>query len=146
MLLAVAQQEDEVPSVRREAIAALVALLEDDKRKVEVSNPGSCKKHDCNVRSPGAASSEDSCNVEAHSMIDTRSLHLQLADRGGLPVLVGLSETDEAWLRDLRAASMPWSDHRRYVDRASSEVVGTSVVLACAACGQRGPAGAGGAE
>jgi len=37
MLLAVAQQEDEVPTVRREAIAALVALLEDDKRKVEVS-------------------------------------------------------------------------------------------------------------
>ena len=37
MLLAVAQQEDEVPSVRREAIAALVALLEDDKRKIEVS-------------------------------------------------------------------------------------------------------------
>ena len=36
MLLAVAQQEDEVPSVRREAIAALVTLLEDDKRKEEV--------------------------------------------------------------------------------------------------------------
>lgn len=40
MLLAVAQQEDEVPTVRREAIAALVALLEDDKRKVEVSAHG----------------------------------------------------------------------------------------------------------
>jgi len=40
MLLAVAQQEDEVPTVRREAIAALVALLEDDKRKVEVSARG----------------------------------------------------------------------------------------------------------
>ncbi len=38
MLLAVAQQEDEVPSVRREAIAGLVALLEDDKRKVEVND------------------------------------------------------------------------------------------------------------
>ncbi len=36
MLLAVAQQDDEVPSVRREAIAALVTLLEDDKRKEEV--------------------------------------------------------------------------------------------------------------
>ncbi len=36
MLLAVAQQEDEVPTVRREAIAALVAVLEDDKRKIEV--------------------------------------------------------------------------------------------------------------
>lgn len=36
MLLAVAQQEDEVPTVRREAITALVALLEDDKRKIEV--------------------------------------------------------------------------------------------------------------
>jgi len=31
---------------------------------------------------------------------------MQLADRGGLPVLVELSETDDAWLRDLRAASM----------------------------------------
>ena len=31
---------------------------------------------------------------------------LQLADRGGLPVLVELSDTDDAWLRDLRAASM----------------------------------------
>ena len=39
MLLAVAQQEDEVPTVRREAIAALVAVLEDDKRKVEVRLP-----------------------------------------------------------------------------------------------------------
>ena len=39
MLLAVAQQEDEVPTVRREAIAALVAVLEDDKRKVEVGTP-----------------------------------------------------------------------------------------------------------
>lgn len=39
MLLAVAQQEDEVPTVRREAIAALVAVLEDDKRKVEVRVP-----------------------------------------------------------------------------------------------------------
>ena len=37
MLLAVAQQEDEVPTVRREAIAALVAVLEDDKRKIEVT-------------------------------------------------------------------------------------------------------------
>ena len=37
MLLAVAQQEDEVPTVRREAIAALVAVLEDDKRKLEVA-------------------------------------------------------------------------------------------------------------
>lgn len=36
MLLAVAQQDDEVPSVRREAIAALVTLLEDDSRKLEV--------------------------------------------------------------------------------------------------------------
>ncbi len=36
MLLAVAQQEDEVPSVRREAIAALIPLLEDDTRKEEV--------------------------------------------------------------------------------------------------------------
>lgn len=36
MLLAVAQQEDELPSVRREAIAALVPLLEDDTRKEEV--------------------------------------------------------------------------------------------------------------
>ena len=38
MLLAVAQQEDEVPTVRREAIAALVAVLEDDKRKIEVAS------------------------------------------------------------------------------------------------------------
>lgn len=44
MLLAVAQQEDEVPTVRREAIAALVAVLEDDKRKIEVSLP-SVKAH-----------------------------------------------------------------------------------------------------
>ena len=94
MLLAVAQQEDEVPSVRREAIAALVALLEDDKRKVEVSYPGSGKNNDWNERSPGAASSEDSCNVQAHSMVDTRSLRAQPAGRGGLPVLVGLSETE----------------------------------------------------
>lgn len=36
MLLAVAQQEDEVPTVRREAVTALVVLLEDDKRKEEV--------------------------------------------------------------------------------------------------------------
>ena len=39
MLLAVAQQEDEVPTVRREAITALVAVLEDDKRKIEVGIP-----------------------------------------------------------------------------------------------------------
>ena len=32
-------------------------------------------------------------------------LCLQLADRGGLPVLVELAESDDAWLRDLRAAS-----------------------------------------
>lgn len=30
---------------------------------------------------------------------------MQLADRGGLPVLVELAESDDAWLRDLRAAS-----------------------------------------
>jgi hypothetical protein len=39
MLLAVAQQEDEVPSVRREAVSALTLLLEDDTRKIEVGLP-----------------------------------------------------------------------------------------------------------
>ncbi|BDA48009.1 probable protein FAN at N-terminal half [Coccomyxa sp. Obi] len=63
MLLAVAQQEDEVPSVRREAIAALVPLLEDDMRKEE------------------------------------------LAERGGLPVLVALAQSEDVVLRDLQAAS-----------------------------------------
>ena len=54
MLLAVAQQEDEVPTVRREAITALVAVLEDDKRKIEVGIPsqeaplaGACSVHMC---------------------------------------------------------------------------------------------------
>ena len=43
----------------------------------------------------------------ARCKLDPFSLVLvQLADRGGLPVLVSLSETDDAWLRDLRAASM----------------------------------------
>lgn len=36
----------------------------------------------------------------------TRGVLLQLADRGGLPVLVELGASDDAWLRDLRAASM----------------------------------------
>jgi hypothetical protein len=35
-LLAVAQQDDELPSVRREALAALVPLLQDEPRKAEV--------------------------------------------------------------------------------------------------------------
>lgn len=26
-------------------------------------------------------------------------------------MLVGLSETEDAWLRDVRAAGMPWTNH-----------------------------------
>ena len=70
MLLAVAQQEDEVPTVRREAIAALVAVLEDDKRKIEVTLSSISKLVPGAVRqAPAPPNSKPPCGRERQAYL-----------------------------------------------------------------------------